>query len=173
MGDVDLKEPYADAKRARGVRVVAAFEAFKGLLALAAGAGMLSLLHGDVASIGERLARHLHLNPAKHYQGVFLDALSHINDSRLLLIAMGAAVYAALRLVLALGLWRGRSWAEWVAAVGAGIYIPFEVYELARSVTPLNVATFLGNALVVVLMVNAVIVRRSAASVRSDSTDRI
>jgi uncharacterized membrane protein (DUF2068 family) len=57
-------------------------------------------------------------------------------------------------------LWLGKPWAEWLTAIGAGIYIPFEVYELTRSVTVLNVATFLGNVLVVVLMVNAVIVRR-------------
>lgn len=167
-----MKEPYADAQRARGVRLVAVFEAFKGFLALAAGAGLLSLLHRDAANIGERLARHLHLNPAKHYQGIFLDALSHINDSRLLLIAMGAAVYAALRLVLALALWRGRSWAPWLAAIGAGIYMPFEVYELVRSVTPLNVATFLGNLLVVALMVNAVVVHRTGAPLQSGSIDR-
>jgi uncharacterized membrane protein (DUF2068 family) len=156
-----MKEPYANARRARGVRVVAAFEAFKGFLALAVGAGVLSLLHRDAASIGEHLAHHLHLNPAKHYPGVFLDALSHLNDARVLLIAMGAAAYAALRLVLASALWLGKPWAEWLTAIGAGIYIPFEVYELTRSVTVLNVAAFLGNVLVVVLMVNAVVVRRS------------
>jgi uncharacterized membrane protein (DUF2068 family) len=144
----------------RSVRLVAAFEAFKGLLALAAGAGVLSLLHRDAANIAEHLAHHLHLNPAKHYQGIFLDALSHLNDARLLLIAVGAAVYATVRLVLAWGLWSGRSWAAWLAAIGAGIYVPFEVYDLARHVTPLNVATFLGNVLVVVFMVNAVIVER-------------
>jgi len=167
-----VKEPYADAQRARGVRLVAVFEAFKGLLALAAGAGLLSLLHRDVANVGERLARHLHLNPAKHYEGIFLDALSHINDSRLLLIAMGAALYATLRLVLALALWRGRSWAAWLAAIGAGIYMPFEIYDVVRHVTPLNVATFLANLLVVALMVNAVVVRRRGAPMRSDSIDR-
>ncbi len=159
-----MQESYPDSQRARGVRLVAAFEAFKGLLALAAGAGVLSLLHRDVASIAEHLARHLHLNPAKHYQGVFLDALSHLNDSRLLLIAVGAAMYAAVRLVLAWGLWRGRSWAAWLAAIGAGIYVPFEVYDLGRSVTLLNLATFLANVMVVVLMINAVVSASSASA---------
>jgi predicted membrane protein DUF2127 len=71
-----LQESYPDSQRARGVRLVAAFEAFKGLLALAAGAGVLSLLHRDVASIAEHLARHLHLNPAKHYLNAVVSASS-------------------------------------------------------------------------------------------------
>jgi uncharacterized membrane protein (DUF2068 family) len=50
--------------------------------------------------------------------------------------------------------------------------MPFEVYELVRSVTPLNVATFLGNLLVVALMVNAVVVHRTGAPLQSGSIDR-
>jgi hypothetical protein len=46
---------------------VAAFEAAKGLLVLAAGFGLLSLLHKDVQVLAERFVDRLHLNPAKRY----------------------------------------------------------------------------------------------------------
>lgn len=149
-------------QRSYGVAIIAVFEAFKGVMALVVGAGVLSLLHQDVAGFAEKLVAHLHLNPAKNHPRIFVDALSRIHDTQLLAIAAGAAFYSALRLVLASGLWRGKEWAEWLTALSAGIYIPFEIYELARGLTWVRVAAFLGNILIVLFMVNAIRRRKAA-----------
>ena len=143
-------------------RVVAVFEAVKGIAAVAVGAGVLSLLHRNVADVAGQLAKHLHLNPAKNHPQVFVDLASRIQDTHLRVIAVGAACYAALRLVMAWGLWFERSWAEWLTAASAGIYVPFEVYELCRGVTGLKLATLLGNLLIIAVMI-FVIRRRKAA----------
>ena len=45
----------------RGIRFVAVFEAAKGLIVIAAGFGLLGLLHRDVQAIAEELLRHFHL----------------------------------------------------------------------------------------------------------------
>src|SRR6266542_5634759 len=98
------------AAMARGVRAVAVFEALKGALVLAAGFGLLSLLHHDLQAVAERLVRHSHLNPARHYPRIFIEAASHTNDSRLRSLAALAFLYAAVRFVESSGLWRMRGW---------------------------------------------------------------
>jgi hypothetical protein len=51
--------------RNAGLRIVALFEGAKGVLLLAAGFGLLSLIHDDVQKMAEELVRHFHLNPAR------------------------------------------------------------------------------------------------------------
>lgn len=134
------------------VRTVAVFEATKGALVLLTGLGALSLIHHDVQRFSERLVGHLHLNPAKHYPHIFIDAAAHFTDARLWVLAFLAGLYGVVRLVEAYGLWYGRRWAEWLAAVSGGIYIPFEIYELVQKHTALSFAALIVNVLVVALM---------------------
>jgi len=115
-----------------GLRTVASFEAAKGLLVLAAGLGLLSLVHQNVQQVAEALVRHLHMNPARHYPRVFLEAAAHVTDARLWWLASGAVAYAAVRAVEAYGLWHARDWAEWFAILSGSLYLPIEAYELAH-----------------------------------------
>jgi len=110
-----------------GLRLIAAVEAAKGLLVLAAGSGMLLLLHSDVQAIAERLVLHLHLNPASRLPRIFLHLASESTSARLRWIAAGALLYALLRLTEAAGLWAGRRWAEWMGVWSGLVYVPFEL----------------------------------------------
>ncbi|MGH7960463.1 MAG: DUF2127 domain-containing protein [Candidatus Binatia bacterium] len=136
------------------VRAVALLEAAKGALVLLAGFGALSLIHHDAGRLAEQLVGHLHLNPAKHYPRIFIDAAAHLTDARLWVLATLAGAYGLVRFVEAYGLWRGRRWAEWFAAVSGGIYIPFELYELFQGVTWLSLVV---NVVIVGLMINALL----------------
>jgi uncharacterized membrane protein (DUF2068 family) len=119
----------------RGVRVVAGFEAAKGLLVLLAGFELLSFIHKDLHRAAEQLVRQFHLNPARRFPRIFLDLADHVNDGQLWLLAAFALLYAAVRFVEAFGLWRGRTWAEWFGMITGAMYIPIEVLELLRGVT--------------------------------------
>ncbi len=141
----------------RTIRAVALFEAAKGALILLAGFGALSLVHHDTQRFAEQLVGHLHLNPAKHYPHIFIDTAAHLTAARLWVLATLAAAYALVRFVEAYGLWRGRRWAEWFAAISGGIYIPFELYELFQGVTWLSLGALVVNVFIVGLMVNALI----------------
>ena len=145
------------------LRAVALFEAFKGLLVLAAGCGVLALFHGDAQGFADALVGRLHLNPAKNAPRVFLQLLANVSDSQLWLLAGFAALYASLRLIEAYGLWRGRRWAEWLAALAGGIYVPVEIYELTRGVSWIKVAALLLNAAVVAYMAYTLWVSREKA----------
>jgi len=139
------------------VRAVSVFEAAKGIVVLLAGFGALSLIHHHAQRVAEQLVGHLHLNPAKHYPRIFLDTAAHVTDARLWLLASLAAAYALVRFVEAYGLWRGRRWAEWFAAVSGSIYIPFEIYELSKGVTFVALSALVANLLIVGLMINALL----------------
>ena len=134
------------------LRAVALFEAAKGILVILVGFGLLSLIHHDAQHFAERLVAHAHLNPASRYPRIFLDIAGQMTDGRLLLLALGAGTYAGARLVEAYGLWFGRLWAEWFAALSGGIYIPFELFEIYERASWIGVVALLLNLAIVAFM---------------------
>ena len=132
-----------------GLRLVACFEAGKALLVLAVGFGLLTMVHQSVQQVAEELVQHLHLNPASRYPQIFLDLVRHAGSVRLWMLALFAFVYAALRFAEAYGLWHERKWAEWLAVISGGIYVPFEIYELSIGASLLKLSTFAINLAIV------------------------
>jgi len=132
------------------VKSVAIFEAAKGLIVLLAGFGLLSLLHHDLHALAMALVGRLHLDPTRHYAGIFIAAASTTTDARLWFFALIGFVYAAFRFVEAYGLWFCRTWAEWLALISGGIYLPLEVYELFCRITWMRISALIANLVVVV-----------------------
>ncbi len=155
-----VNPPEAEPGVARGVRLIAVFEALKGTLVLIAGFGLLSLVHHDLEAFAERLVRHSHLNPARHYPRIFIAAASHTSDSRLRTLAALAFLYAVIRLVEAYGLWHVKVWAEWFAIIAGSVYLPVEVYEIFRRLTWMRAAVLLGNLLIVAYLVRVRLISR-------------
>ncbi len=138
-----------DGRYAAGVRVVAMFEAAKGVIVIVAGFGLLALIHRNVQAVAEEIVHVLHFNPAKHYPQVFLDAAANVTDARLWVLALTALAYAIVRFFEAYGLWRQRVWAEWFGILSGSIYLPVEMYELTVSVSAVKMCILLVNLLVV------------------------
>lgn len=159
---VGVVEPDTTPASRRAIRAVAFFEAAKGLLAFAAALGLLSLMHHDVGLLAGQAVEHLHLNPASRYPSVILAAADNLHDSRLLMIALGAVAYGAIRLLEAGGLWWQKAWAEWLAALSGAIYVPAEIYEFVRHPSLLGGLLFLVNVAIVVVMLLALRARRRA-----------
>jgi uncharacterized membrane protein (DUF2068 family) len=120
------------------VRVIALFESFKGLVVLLAATGVLALVPQDLAAAAIKLVEHAHLDPASRYPGISITAASNLQNTRLTLLAFGAAAYPALRFIEAYGLLRGRAWAEVLAAGSGAVYVPFELLGFAHRPTPLH-----------------------------------
>jgi uncharacterized membrane protein (DUF2068 family) len=144
----------------RAVRFVAWLEAAKGVIVLLAATGLLSLVHKDVYQLAALLVEHAHLNPASRYPQIFLDAAAKLGDSRLLALAAGAALYSAVRLVEAYGLYFERAWAELLAAGSGAIYVPFELAGWVHQPSWHAAALLVLNLAVVALMVRAMLQRR-------------
>lgn len=148
----------------RALTVVATFEALKGVLALIGASGLLLWVHASLHDAALRLLAHLHLNPASTYPHIFVDAATHLDNTNLTLLAVGAAGYAALRFAEAWGLYRHAAWAEVLAAVSGAIYVPFEIVGLWHGVNALGVGALALNLVVVAIMVAALLRRRRHAA---------
>lgn len=159
-----LRSPPVSSPAHKALRPIAIFEAFKGAVVLVASFGLLSFLGRDNEVFAEQIVRHLHLNPVHHYPQIFITALGRTEDSRLVLLACLAALYAGVRFAEAYGLWHERRWAEWFAALSGGVYIPIELYELAHRVTWFRLTALVVNVLVVGYMAWLLTERRRKAA---------
>ncbi len=124
-----------EATRQGGLRVVAVFEGAKGGLVLVTGLGLLAFVHRDLHNAAEEVVRHFHLTPDPHYPRIFLAAAAWITDTKLLLLALSALLYAVVRFIEAFGLWHRKLWAEWFGVLSGCIYIPVELFEVAHGLS--------------------------------------
>lgn len=132
---------------------------------LVVGFGLIALLGQSAEKFAEHLVHRLHLNPAHHYPHIFITAMADVTNRQLVALAALAALYATVRFVEAYGLWRGRRWAEWLAALSGAIYVPFELYELAQQVTWLRVTAVVLNLAIVGYMAWLLTERRRLARI--------
>jgi uncharacterized membrane protein (DUF2068 family) len=102
------------------------------------------------------LVRHLHLNPARSHPRIFEQIATQVTDRQLKWLACGALIYAAFRFAEAWGLWRQRRWAEWLALVSGGVYIPFELYEFLRTFHWAAGAVLMVNLFIVAVLANRI-----------------
>jgi len=98
------------------------------------------------------------VSPAHPSHGGFLHTLEHLftlKSSTLYLVAAAAAAYATLEGAEAVGLWFQRRWAEYLTFVATLVFLPYEIYELLRTVTPLKVAALALNLLIALYLLFA------------------
>jgi uncharacterized membrane protein (DUF2068 family) len=143
------------------------FEFFKGCFVMLMGFCALALVHKDVWLYAESLLALFHINTDRRSAQLFLDFADNVTDARLWAAARIAFAYAALRFTEAYGLWKARTWAEWVALVSGALLLPLEIRELMRAITLLRSVLFVGNMAVVLFMLYVIRTnrreRRSAA----------
>jgi uncharacterized membrane protein (DUF2068 family) len=78
----------------------------------------------------------------------FLHSIEHVftlKSSTLYAVAAAAAAYAVLEGAEAVGLWYQKRWAEYLTFLATIAFIPYEIYELARAVSPFKLAAFVVN----------------------------
>jgi uncharacterized membrane protein (DUF2068 family) len=136
----------------KGIRAIAVFEAAKGMLVLLAGLAIFSLFHKNVQLVAEQLLEQGHFNPAKQYPRIFIDAATNLTDSRIRMLAILALLYSSVRFVEAYGLWFEKRWAEWFALLSGGVYLPIELYELAKGFTWLKISLVVINLIIVLYL---------------------
>jgi uncharacterized membrane protein (DUF2068 family) len=146
----------ATSRSAVGLRLVALFEAAKGIVVLAAGSGLPFLVHRDLQDLADRIVLHFHLNPASRESRVLYRALTEATPSRLRWLAAAALVYSIFRLAEAWGLWRARRWAEWLGVVTGLIYVPFEIMSFLRHPRAVPLVALAVNVLIVLVLVRQI-----------------
>jgi len=84
-----------------------------------------------------------------------LQRLFAFSTTNLYLIGAGAAVYAALEGTEAVGLWLGRRWAEYLTFIATVVFVPYEVWELTKSISWLKILTLIINLAIVIYLLYA------------------
>ncbi len=140
-----------------GLHAIAAVEAAKGALALSAASGLELLGPAPLQRwIGE-LIRRFHLDPD---HGALAWLARSISPHSVHLAAAIALAYGLLHLLEAWGLWKAKAWASWLGAVGAALYLPFDVYALFQHPGWLAVAVLAINLIVVWVLARDLLQRR-------------
>ena len=78
----------------------------------------------------------------------FLHTLEHIfnlSSTTLYAVSAAAAAYAVLEGAEAVGLWYQKRWAEYLTFVATLVFLPYEIYELTRTVSAFKVAALVVN----------------------------
>ena len=116
-----------------------------------------TMLHSDFTRILKDLQGGLGgpVNNSQHGIVHDLQRLFAVSVHNLYLIAAGAAAYAALEGVEAVGLWLGRRWAEYLTFIATVVFVPYEIYELTKSITWLKVLALVINLAIVVYLLLA------------------
>jgi uncharacterized membrane protein (DUF2068 family) len=134
------------------LRVVASFEFAKGVFVLLIGLSALLLVHKDAWVIAESLLALLHVSTDRRWAQMFLDFADRITDASLWAAAQFAFGYSILRFAEAYGLWKQRTWAEWLAFVSGTLFLPLEIHSLMRGITVLRSTVLVANLGIVLYM---------------------
>jgi uncharacterized membrane protein (DUF2068 family) len=137
----------------RGLWLIAIFKILKGLALLAAGIGVLRLLHKDVAAETERWIELLRVDPHNHYIQRVLEKLPLLDARKLKELSVGTFFYSALFLTEGIGLALRKRWAEYFTIVSTSLFIPLEIYELAKNPSLAKAILLLANAGIVAYLV--------------------
>ena len=116
-----------------------------------------TMLHSDFTRILKDLQGGLGgpVNNSQHGVVHDLQRLFAVSTRNLYLVAAGAAAYAALEGSEAVGLWLGRRWAEYLTFVATVVFVPYEIYELTKSITWLKLLTLAINLIIVIYLLLA------------------
>jgi uncharacterized membrane protein (DUF2068 family) len=133
--------------------LIGLFKLLKGLLLVAAGIGALRFLHKDLAASVNHWVDVLRIDPENRFIHPVLAKIFAVSPKQLRELSVGTFVYAAVLLTEGIGLLLRRHWAEYFTIISTGIFIPLEVYELARHFTAVKVLVLLINVAIVVYLI--------------------
>lgn len=144
--DVTSEQP---SRLPLGLRTIALFEAAKGILALAAVCGVLSLRHTDLHAVTDAFLLRHGIDPERHYTRLFIETVARVTNHHAGQLAAVGIAYGLIRLGEGYGLWRGKHWAEWFAVISAGLYLPAELMHFARRPRPFTAGIILLNIVLI------------------------
>jgi uncharacterized membrane protein (DUF2068 family) len=149
-----LKPRPSARKRASGrlLVLIGIYKVLEGLFLVAAGVGVLHLLHGDIEAHLMHWVHVLRVDPDNRFIHRFLERAFSINPKQLRELSVGTFVYAGLRFAEGFGLALRKRWAEYLTAVATGVFIPLEIYEMTRHLTWVKMVVFVINVAVLIYL---------------------
>lgn len=135
------------------LRVIAVFEATKGVLAILLTIGLIELMHHDVRLIVHNIIGHYGLNANSGFPTLLEHGADVFYDANKLTWFALAVAYIGVRFSEAYGLWHNKIWGESLTAFSGGLYLPFEVLHMWHSPSWSSLLVLIGNTSMVVYLV--------------------
>ncbi len=129
--------------------LIGLFKLAKALLLIAVGIGSLRLLHKDLGNTVMHWIQVLRFDPDNRFIHGILVKIFRVTPKQLKELSVGTFLYAAVFLTEGTGLLLRKHWAEYFTIISTGLFIPLEIYELARHFTIVKLAVTVINVLIV------------------------
>jgi uncharacterized membrane protein (DUF2068 family) len=149
-------------KHNKSLLVIAIFKFIKGCLLLALAVGLLQFLHRDIAKTLTHLANALRVDSGNHYLVGLLAKARLINGKQIGVISGLTFAYSSLFFVEGVGLYLEKTWAEYLTIIATSLFVPLEIFEIARHPNFWKVATLLINLSIVAYLIWIVRKQRQA-----------
>jgi uncharacterized membrane protein (DUF2068 family) len=143
----------ASRRHDRGLLVLALFKMAKAAALILAGAGALSLLRPSTAAAMREWLADLTIREGHRIVERALHVLNVASPRQMTLVGLASICYGLLFAVEGIGLWLERRWAEYLTIAATGSLVPFELYELARALTPVRALALVVNVAAVIYLV--------------------
>ena len=150
------KDPALNQNAGRnplGLRLIGAFKVASGLLLVGLGVGLFRDAGSDPVREVEHIVSTLKLDPGNRYIHGAIEKISGISPKQLRLIGVGTFLYALMYLVEGGGLLLRKHWAEYFTVAATGLFIPLEVYEVARRPTFVRIVVLIINVAIVAYLI--------------------
>jgi len=133
--------------------LIGLFKLFKAALLIAVGIGAIKFLHKDLSSTVLHWVQVLHMDTDNRYLHGILVRIFRVTPKQLKELSVGTFLYAGLFLTEGTGLLLRKRWAEYFTIITTGLFIPLEIYEIARHFTVTKLVVTAINVLIVVYLV--------------------
>jgi uncharacterized membrane protein (DUF2068 family) len=152
------------ATQSRLLPVLAGERGLRAVVLIGIGLILLTHLHTDWADTARRLIDRAGLDPSGNETGKLISSLTTVGPRQAARDGVVALAYGALEAVEGVGLWRRRTWAEYLTILSTALLLIPEVQELAKRPTDLKIIGLVLNVVIVAYLI--------ARLVRSRRRDR-
>lgn len=133
---------------AKTLKTIASLKAIRGSMAFTIGASLIWAPSTKDQFIWEDYPALVKLQSSTLFQTT-INWIADFSNDQIVSISLLAFTLGTLRWAEAIGIWRDKSWAEWLAILTGVIYIPFEINELLFRFTWLMLVILFINILIV------------------------
>jgi uncharacterized membrane protein (DUF2068 family) len=146
------KDPIGEPQTA-GLLAIAAFKLFHAILLLLAGLAAIRLMHRDVEQVARTILHHIRADPDGKHVRTLLAKVTGVSPRKLELLGVGAFIYSALYFIEGIGLLLAKRWAEWMAVITTGGFVPLEIYEVIHHPHAVRIIVLIINVAIVVYLI--------------------
>jgi uncharacterized membrane protein (DUF2068 family) len=135
------------------VRVIGVFKLVKALMLFAVAVGALTIFDPHTREQLTRLIEHFNPDPKNHVIGYLSEHVFNVSPRKLIVVTIATCLYGVLFVIEGIGLLMLKRWAEYLTVIITLSFIPVEIYELTRKVSPLKIGALVLNIAIAVYLI--------------------